>query len=279
MFSFLHKKTATPTAIFIDGLSSIVSKDMIVEDLWQQRQTINSIGDVLSKAINDLADPLDAALVKYVNTHTLTMPQQQPMHRIRFDPQDGISGNIWHHGEYFLPAIKGMPERVLDYCEMPDSERESIMIQLNKMSATGNTIIAIATGLFQHSLKDLSELKKNEKLNFIGFISVKMTVSPEARRLLTSIQADIHLATGHHPATTFAVVNALGLVTAPSEIFDARRLDVMNTNEIQATASTSKIFARATPERKEHIFDALKGSDKSIIRVTSASDLQKLLAN
>lgn len=279
MFTFMRKKPHQPSTIFIDGLSGVTTDQMSVATVWQQRHTISTIGDILSKAINDPADPIDAGLVAYINAHALTMPQRKPLHAITFDAHDGISGNIWHHGEYYLPAIKGMPEQILEHCDISDNERESIMIQLHSMAATGNTIIAVATGLLRRDIKDLRHLKNNEKLSFVGFVSLQMTVSSEAKKLLTSTKAAIHLVTGQHPAATYAISQQLNLAAAPSDVFDARRLDVMNVSEILSTVASTKVFARATPERKEYIYDALKAGDRSVDRVSTLADLQKLLAN
>lgn len=275
----MRKKTRQPSTILIDGLTSVTTNRMAVSATWQQRHTISTIGDILSKAINDPADQLDAALVDYISTHGLTMPQLKPLHSITFDPLDGISGNIWHHGEYYLPAIKGMPERILEHCDMSDNERESVMIQLHSMAATGNTIVAVATGLLHRDIKDLRHLKHTEKLSFVGFISLQMTVSPEAKRLLADAKVATYLMTGQHPAATYAITKQLNLATIPGDVFNARRLDVMNVSEILETVANTKIFARATPEHKEHIYDAIKAGDKTVVKVTTLADLQKLLAH
>ena len=278
MFNLLHKKSSHTPAVFIDSFSDVLTNQLSVIDIWQQSRSISSIGDVLSKSLDNPSNPLDAALINYTNKHGLSLPQHQPYKTLAFDPHVGISGNIWHHGEYYLPAIKGTPESILEYCDISDNERESIMVQLHKMSAMGSTVIAIATGLLQRPISDLGQLTANEKLTFIGFVSLQISASPEAKRLLSGAAINAHYATGQHPAAALILAKELGISSSPGDIFDARRLDVMTAAEIQKAAATVKIFARATPERKDHIFDALRASNKDVKRVSSLVDLQKLLA-
>lgn len=279
MFNFIRKHSRHPSTILIDGLDAVINDRLTVESVWQQSHMTSTIGDILSKAINDPGDQIDNALLEYLHSHTLSVPAYKPFHTIAFNPHDGISGNVWHHGEYYLPAIKGMPEHILEHCDMSENERESIMIQLHSMSATGDTIIAIATGLLTRDIKDIRHLKSNEKLSFVGFISLHAAVSSVAKQLLANTSASVYLVTGHHPAAAYAITHELGLTNSPNDVFDARRLDVMNTSEIHDTVTSAKAFARATPERKEHIFDAIKAIDKSAARITTLADLQKLLAN
>ncbi len=279
MFTFKRKTSQQPSSIFINGLTCVTTSTMTVQSVWQQRHTISAIGDILSKAINDPSNPVDAAFLEYAATHALTMPQYAPFHKLTFDPHVGVSGNVWHHGEFYLPAIKGMPERILEHCDMSENERESITTQLHAMSATGDMVVAIATGLLRHPIKDLRDLKNNEKLSFIGFASVQMTASTDIRRFLSHTSKRIYLATGQHPAATLAVVKQLGLTATPGDVFDSRRLDVMNAADIKTTVASVHIFARATPERKDHILDAVKAIDPTTVQVTTLADLQKLLAN
>lgn len=268
-----------PTTIFINGIESLTTGQLIVETSWQQTGKTNDLGGLLAKAINDPTDQIDIALHQYVSSHGLPLPTYKPFHPLSFSAESGVSGNIWHHGTEYSPVVKGMPERILELCDMSDNERESIMIQLHAMSATGNIIIALATGLVTYPVKDTEHLKHNDKLAFVGFISLRATLLPEAKRLTTNTDASIYLATGQHPAATQAIAKQLGLANSPHVVYDARRLDVMNSGEIAAVVASVKIFARATPEHKDHIFSTLKAHDKSAIHVKTLADLQKLLAN
>jgi magnesium-transporting ATPase (P-type) len=279
MFLFKRKQSLHPTTIFINGIESLTSGQLKVESTWQQTGVTNDLGSMLAKTINNPSDPIDAALLAYTQSRGLLSPSYKPFHAIAFDTHDGISGNIWHHGAEYTPVVKGMPERILEHCEMSDNERESIMIQLHAMSSTGAIIIAVASGLLTYPLKDLKHLKHNDKLTFVGFIALRATLDPEAKRLITNTNVNVYIATGQHPTATQSIAEQLNQANGPHVVYDARRMDVMSSTEILGIVGTVKVFARASSEHKEHILNALRVRDKTTANIKTLADLQKLLAN
>ena len=275
----MRKKSLHPSTIYIDGIDSLTKGELRVETTWQQTGVTNDLGGMLVKAIVTPDDQIDGALLAYVQSRGLSVPTHKPFHSITFNPHDGISGNIWHHGTEYNPIVKGAPERILEHCDMSDNERETIMIQLHAMSATGDIVIAVANSLITYPFKDLRHLKHNDKLTFIGFVSLRATIAPEAKHILTSTTATIYIATGQHPATAFAIMQQLGLAGSPNDVYDSRRLDVMSNNDIRGLVTTVKVFARASQEHKAHILAALKARDKATADIKTLADLQKLLAN
>lgn len=279
MFTFKRKKPLHPSTILIEGLAALTSEQLTCDDVWQPNQTTINFNDILSKAIVSPDDPVDKALLDYLTTQTAPTPQYQPFRAIPYDRNVAISGNIWHHGEHYVPAVKGAPEHILAHCDMSDNERESIMIRLHALSATGNMIIAIAAGLLPHAIEQLEQLDRNEKLSFIGFVSLKPVISAKAKQLLNKTNATIYVTTGQHSDTTHAILKAVGLKFAPQAIFDARRLEVMNADEINAAVASNQVFARATPDLKARIFQVLQEGSASTTKASTLAELQKLLAN
>jgi magnesium-transporting ATPase (P-type) len=278
---FGRKKNNRFTAIFIDGLDVLLDVQQTVSTVWQQRHAPSNMGTILTKAINASDDPLDIALSSYVHAHAMSMPLYEPFHRIAFNQQAGISGNVWHHGKDYHATIKGTPERILEHCDLSENERESITAQLHAMSSTGEAIIAIASGILPRPIKNIDTLKKNEKLSFVGFVGLQMTVSSGAQRLLSKIkQSNIstYVSTGQHQVAAYCITRQLGIVVAPTEVLDAQRLEVMNTAEIQTALLLAKVFSRCAPEHKRRILSAIKSTNKSVATVSTFDDLQKLLA-
>jgi magnesium-transporting ATPase (P-type) len=278
---FGRKKNNNPTTIFLDGLDAVLDVRQTVNTVWQPRHAPSNMGTILTKAINASDDPLDIALTSYVHAHTMSMPLYEPFHHIMFNQQAGISGNVWHHGNEYHATIKGAPERILEHCDLSENERESITAQLHSMSATGEVIIAIASDVLPHPIKNVEMLKKNEKLSFVGFVGLQATVSSGARQLLAKAkQAHIttYAATGHHQLTAYYVTQQLDIAVTPTDVLDAHRLEVMNSDEIQNAVLSTNVFSRCTPQHKKHILSALKSNNKSVATVSTFNDLQKLLA-
>jgi magnesium-transporting ATPase (P-type) len=278
---FGRKKNNTVMTIFIDGLDAILDVQQTVSTVWQQRHAPSNMGTILTKSINASDDPLDIALASYIHAHTMSMPLYEPFHRIMFNRQTGISGNVWHHGNEYHATIKGAPEHILENCDLSENERESLTAQLHAMSSTGEAVIAIASGILPHPIKTVDTLKKNEKLSFVGFVGLRLTVSSSAQQLLAKAkQANIttYVATGQHQETACYVTGQLGIAVTPADVLDAQRLGVLNSDEIRKAILSINVFSRCTPERKKHIFSAIKAIDKSVATVTTFDDLQKLLA-
>lgn len=279
MFGF--KKNSRTTTIIINGSDIITDGRTVLSSVWQQRHTPSNIGVVLAKTITTSDDPLDVAIKNYIDSHGMSLPSYQPSHRIAFNRHAGISGNVWHHGADYQVTIKGMPERILELCDMSENERESITTQLNALSGSGAIVVAVAAGMLDHEVKDLSSLKKNEKLSFIGFISLQATVSPEARRLIAAARATniaVYLCTGQHRWATYHLANELGIAPLPGEVFDAHRLDVMNDRDVHDVVATATVFSRCSPEHKKQILAVVKTIDPSVKMISKIEDLQKLLA-
>lgn len=279
MFGF--KKNNQISTVVIDGTDVITDDTQITTTTWQQRHVTGNIGTILAKAVNASDDTLDAALVAYIRERGLSMPLYQPYHRITFSRQSGVSGNVWHHGSEYHVAIKGMPERILEHCDMSENERESITTQLHAMSATGAIIVAVATGVFQHPIKHLENLKQNDKLSFVGFISLQVTLSSEARQLsakITTERLNVYLCTGQHQAAAYYLAYQLGIATIPADVFDTRRLDVKGARDIRAIVPLTKVFARCMPDDRKQIFSAIKAIDPAAVTIMTPDDLKKLLA-
>lgn len=280
MFTFTKK--SRPTTILIDNFTVLTDDQLTVDTIWQQRHVPSNLAYVLPQTITVSDDPLDKALTEYVKVRALSLPNHQPLHEFIFSHQTGVSGTIWHHGEEYQLAVKGMPERILELCDMSENEREVIMMQLHAMSGAGSYIIALATGITQRPMKHIDDLKKNEKLSFVGLVGLKIGVSSAARQCMTLAATQgisIYLTTGLYPVAAYYLANQLGMASRPSDVCDARQLDAVNSAALLTIVSTTNVFARTTSDQKEHIFDALKTIDKTTKTVKTLKDFEKLLAN
>ena len=279
---FIFTKKSRPTTILINSHTVITDDQLAVDDLWQQRHAASNLAHVLGQAITKTDDPLDKALTQYLTVRALSVISHQPLREFHFDHEMGTSGTIWHHGAEYQLAIKGMPERVLEHCDMSDNEREVVMMQLHAMSRTGSYVIGLATGTAQRPVKKIRDLTKHEKLSFVGLVSVKLDVASAARQCVNeAIQKGtaIYFATGTHPVTAYHLASQLGLANQPSDVCDARHLDTANMASLLTTVSTTKIFARTNDTHKLAILNTLKMIDKTADSVETLDDFKKLLAN
>jgi Ca2+-transporting ATPase len=280
MFGF--KKKTLPSTIFIENTDVLPDSKQAVASVWQQRHAPSNIGIMLAKSVNVPNDTLDIALADYVRVHGLSAPAHEPYRSIRFTEQsNGISGNVWHHGADYQVTVKGAPERILDLCDLSENERESITLQLHTLSASGADIIALAEGIFPHAIKKLTDLKSSEKLIFVGFVSLQMSVSSSARQLIALAKTQsmrIYLCTGKHQTASYYIAEQLGIAHSHTDVYDARTLDITHATDISAAVSSKNVFSRCSPQHKKQILAAVQSIDSSVRIVATPQDIQKLLA-
>lgn len=279
MFNF-HKK-AQPKTIILTSHTVLTGDEMVVDAIWQERHATSNLAHIAGQAINLTDDPLDKALTHYMNVRALSLATHQPIHDFSFSQESGISGTVAHHGETYQLAIKGLPERVLEYCDMSDNERELVTMQLQAMSNQGLYIVAIASGITLRPIKHLHDLKKDEKLTFTGLVGLKLGVSSVARQLITAAadqHINLYLCTGLHPTATYYLASQINLAMQPSDVYDARHLDVIRPEEIITLVAGTNVFARATSKEKASIKTAIQAIDDTATVVNTIEDFKKLLA-
>jgi P-type Ca2+ transporter type 2C len=276
---FLFPKKTKPTTILIDTFR-VLSDTLTVDSLWQLPHATSNLAHVLAQAVNTPGDSLDVAISEYMRA--LSQINYKALHSFNYSHETGHSGNIWHHGEEYQVAIKGTPEHVLQYCDMSENERESVLLQLHAMAGRGLHCVALAAGTLTRPIRHMGELEKDERLHFVGLIGLKVNASSTARQcveLAAQQGINIYIASGLHPAAAYYLGSQLGLAGKPVDVCDTRHLDTDNSGTLLTAVITTNIFARTSTEQKKRIFNAIKTIDESVVTVKRIEDLKKLLAN
>lgn len=269
----MRKKTKRPAAILIDRMSAFTNNQLTVSDTWQLQPSDNTFVSRLERTIIDSDDPLDAALAQYA---TDTLPYHPASHSLRtipFSQESGFSGNVYHHGSEYLLVVKGMPEKVMQYCDLSENERENILVKLHALNAAGAYVVALASVAVPRLITNLQTISKSHKLTFHGFVSIAVQVPPSTRRLVNQIQKKgtvMYVATGQHPIAAYAIAQQLGVAGHQSEVVDTRHLRLPNVHP------DARVYARATPRLKEKLFTHLHSRDATAVRVSTFAELQNI---
>lgn len=274
----MFKKRALNDTIILERTGALTSNQLIVESVWQPRRAASSISDIISRTITTSNDPLDHALTAYMQSHGGTLGRE-PLHQFSYAPEQGMSGNIWHHGAEYIVAIKGAPEQVIAYCELSDNERESIMVQLHVLSADGSQVLAIARAVTLKPFKQLTDLTSKTQLQFIGFISLSLKVPSTTRQLLTTVQSQgtsIYVLTGQHPLASYSTNLQLGLATQPRDVLDADTLDVQSDDKVKSLLQTNRIIAHADQVQKARLIKLIKSIHPGALTIDSLEDLERV---
>ena len=279
MFPF-KKRVAVKTILITR--SDVLTDSLKVNAVWQQRHVPQNLPFVLSRAILlSSNDPLEFSLTQYLQSQADSVPSAQPLYSFSFDHHAGVSGNIWHKGADYQIDIKGMPERVLELCDMSENERESIMLQVQAMSSKGLYVIALASGASRRSVKQMSDLAAKEKLSFAGLIGLRLEVSPAARQCMQMTKTKniaVYLTTGLHPTVAYYLSKEVELANRPNDVFDMRRAEITHREQMHTIVDQHAVFARASSQHKNRLLNELKNIDPNTNTVDSIETYQKLLA-
>lgn len=174
--------------------------------------------------------------------------------------RDGGEPTIW---------LKGAPEKVLDLCASAAGregeaafDRAAWDRMLEERAAEGERVLAVARKRGGDRL-DEGDIEAGG-FALLGLLGMIDPPRDEARESIATARAagiEVKMITGDHPATARTIAASVGLegrtITGPD-------LDALDEAAFAETARDAAIFARATPEHKQRLIEALQRQDKSI---------------
>ncbi len=227
----------------------------------------NSSGDPTEIALLIAAQTLGAAVNAASREHTRT-------HQYNFDAQrklmstiDTGKGHDWLH-------TKGAPEAVLPCCTtalladrehpMQPSERERVTRQVESFARQGLRVLALARKPLAHSGPSPRREDAERELCLLGLVTMRDPPRPEVAEAVDRCHRAgirIVLITGDHPLTAAAIAGQVGIGGAEPVIVNAQQFDHLHEQEVKDILATGRevIFARASPETKLQIAEALRG--------------------
>ena len=196
------------------------------------------------------------------------------LHRYSFDPQLKLMTTLeLRSGSEWLDT-KGAPEEVLSRCvtvlagdarELPldAAERERIMHRVETYAQNGLRVLALARRTLPAGTEVPSREEAERELCFLGLVTMLDPPRPEVREAIArchSAGIRIIVITGDHPLTAAAIARQVGIGGEDLVVVNAERLDHRHEREIEKIVAGDRevIFARASPDAKLHIAEALR---------------------
>lgn len=271
------------TTIATDKTGTLTKNQLTIQDTWIPFGSKKEFASLFTRTINHsshkIHDPLDTALMRYIEEHHIAQPHQAPLASFPFDQSVAMSGNLWHNGANYQLVIKGAPEHVLERCDISQNEHEQASIALHQLTANGYRVIAIAHHILKHPVSSLHELPPREKLTFDGFVAVADILRPEARQAVRAALAagvSVRMITGDHFETAYHTGKQLGMVTSRDQVFDSRHMHVMSDEALDKVIDNIRVFSRVTPEHKYRILALLKKRDITAMTGDGVNDVPAL---
>jgi P-type Ca2+ transporter type 2C len=182
--------------------------------------------------------------------------------------------HVWQSadGKQYEIATKGAPEAIADLCHFTPQQQQVLATQVSEMATQGLRVLGVAKAslleapppfLPPHPSLDIEHLPEQQHdfpFQFLGLVGlsdpVRPTVAAAVRECYTA-GIRVVMITGDYPETARSIALQVGL-TQTGEIITGAELDRMSDTELQQHIQNTNIFARAVPEQKLRIVNALK---------------------
>lgn len=156
--------------------------------------------------------------------------------------------------------IKGAPERIVDLCDIKQSQAKKIKKEFEGLTAKGLRVLAFAQKSIQKDITDLSH-KHIKNSTFMGLIALKDPLRADAKETIDNCKlAGIRpiLITGDHQLTAGTIAQEIGLIKVGDKILQGTDLDKLSDENLAKELKHVNIFARVEPKHKIRIVDALQ---------------------
>ncbi len=201
--------------------------------------------------------------------------ERRRIHQYNFDAErklmstlDAGHGNDWLH-------TKGAPEALLPRCttvlgadgeERPlePAERERVSRQIESFAGEGLRVLALARRSLPAGAPPPQREQAERELCLLGLVTMRDPPRPEVIDAVArchSAGIRIVLITGDHPLTAAAIARQVGIGGEDPLVVGAQAFDHRHEQEVEDILALGRetIFARASPETKLQIAEALRG--------------------
>jgi P-type Ca2+ transporter type 2C len=252
------------TVIVTDKTGTITESKMKIVSLFPNDRA----GDIMQKAFYSLTpysfDFLDREINARAQESKIAAPDEIIKQRNFSDGRKTKSLLRKAEGGYEL-FMSGAPEQVFVHCHDISPEIKSELLQ---EASRGRRVIAVASRKISDIGADWSVWEKD--LDFCGIISfedppragVKETIARAAGAGIRTI-----MVTGDHPLTAAYIASEVGIAAADEKAVTGDEIDKLSDKELRLLVKNSAVFARATPQNKYRIVEALQANGE-VVAVT-----------
>ncbi|HEU0266074.1 MAG TPA: hypothetical protein VFQ70_00420 [Candidatus Saccharimonadaceae bacterium] len=192
------------------------------------------------------------------STHSRT----QPLYTFADDIR-GLSCAIWHHGGGAIAVLSGQLDAVLPYTDIPEDEREVLLINSAREAALGGEVLALARIELPAAMTSLEAILARAPLTLIGCIALKCAPNPKAITYARHAQTKglkLQFITARPLVYAEAIGLQNGLIERLHTAFDAQEL-LDNPSPSQATKlRAATIIGAISPLTAPLVAQALSGA-------------------
>ncbi len=181
-------------------------------------------------------------------------------------PQLLAMSRVWQSpdGQDLVIAAKGAPEAIAELCHLDAAAQQALHCQVNQMADEGLRVLAVARAQV-HGM-DLPAEQHDFSFAFMGLLGLSDPVRPEVAAAVQECYAAgirVVMITGDYPGTARNIARQIGLEPLDT-VITGTELDAMDDAQLRQRIRTAAIFARAVPEQKLRLVQALKANGEVV---------------
>lgn len=265
------------TTICIDKTGTLTEGQMQVTDV---------LGDEIyiakqSLIANDFDDPLLTALWGWANKRVtpkdlggIGIDEYLSMHEridaIPFSSKERFFASFNNvSSNRKMLFINGAPEYLLEWSNLPESEKRKIQVDIDRLTSEGKRLIAMAKKEVNlHGYKiAIDDVKKD--LNWVGLVAFSDPVRQGVKDALEKVKnakVKLVIITGDYAQTATSLLKNLNIQVGDKNIILGGELEKLSVDTLRNKLDTSDnlLFARTTPSQKLKIVKALKENNEVV---------------
>jgi magnesium-transporting ATPase (P-type) len=194
---------------------------------------------------------------------------------IPFESEHRFMATLHHdHQGHGYVLLKGAPERVLDLCPTQRLDGSDCAIDrvywqdaMDSVAARGMRLLALAMKAVPENHQELTfDAVEAGGFTLLGVLGIADPPRAEAIRAVADCRAagiGVKMITGDHAATAAAIGAQLGLAEQ-IRVLTGREIELLDEAELRRAVSDTEIFARASPEHKLRLVQALQANGQVV---------------
>jgi Ca2+-transporting ATPase len=251
------------TVIVTDKTGTITENKMQVAHVFPPNEEARTLSAAAAALTEMSLSPTDKAVLEAASKRGVYVNFGRMLRERGFESTKRTKAVLRERNGGFWLSTIGAPEDIL----RPLHTNDEVHAELEKETAKGRRVIAVAEKAVSAKEVDLPFSKLEGNWAFVGLVSIE---DPPREGVKATIEA-IHKAgirtvmvTGDHPQTARYIANSVGI---PSEkVLTGEELDKLSDEELQKVVGNF-VFARTTPEHKYRLVKALHANNE-VVAVT-----------
>jgi P-type Mg2+ transporter len=219
-----------------------------------------------------IKSPLDEAILAHAK---LDIAAWRKIDEVPFDFERRRVSVLIENGSTRLLVVKGAPEDIIGLCvdyatasgecrPLDAAARLSLQRRFEALGAEGYRALGVASRPMPPSYADaiVSDETKLTFAGFVTFVDPPKTDAAAAVQKLAAVGIEVKILTGDNELITRHICSEIGLPVGG--VLTGREIVGLSEESLRAKAPSVNLFCRVTPQQKERILLALKGTGRVV---------------